>query len=357
LGHLGAGECNVETARRIAIAAGGRLMLVALITAMTTGVVLREGWAQPGPTATTGFQFALIGDLGYNAEQDALFANVLAEIDATPNLAFVVHDGDLWGDAYGGCRDEFYPARLDLFQRSVHPFIFTPGDNDWTDCWQERNGGYDQLDRLALLRGLFFSDSSSLGQRRIELNRQSADPAFVDYPENARWSLGGVTFLTLHVVGSNNNLGTGVDSEQVVATAEEWNARTKANLDWLRQGFADARAANSRAVMIVQQANPYFELQTWERTGFNELIDALREETVAFGRPVVLVHGDTHYFRIDKPLLASRNGPRIENFTRVETFGEPDHHWVHVTVNPADPNVFTFRQRIVEANVGVFRPR
>jgi hypothetical protein len=27
----------------------------------------------------------------------------------------------------------------------------------------------------------------------------------------------------------------------------------------------------------------------------------LREETVAFRKPVVLVHGDSHYFRIDKP--------------------------------------------------------
>jgi hypothetical protein len=143
----------------------------------------------------------------------------------------------------------------------------------------------------------------------------------------------------------------------VLATTEEWNARMKANLAWLRQGFAEARAANSRAVMIVQQANPYFELPTYQRSGFNDLIEALEEETIAFVRPVVLVHGDTHYFRVDKPLVNSRTRARIENFTRVETFGEPDHHWVHVTVDPADPNVFTFRQRIVEANVGVFRPR
>jgi hypothetical protein len=47
----------------------------------------------------------------------------------------------------------------------------------------------------------------------------------------------------------------------------------------------------------------------------------------------------------------SLSGPAIENFTRVETFGDPHHHWVQVTVDPADPNVFTFRPRIVPANV------
>ena len=72
---------------------------------------------------------------------------------------------------------------------------------------------------------------------------------------------------------------------------------------------------------------------------------------IAFGKTVVLVHGDSHYFRIDKPLGRRPNVAAIENFTRVETFGQPNHHWLHVTVDPDDPNVFTFRQRIVTANI------
>jgi len=72
--------------------------------------------------------------------------------------------------------------------------------------------------------------------------------------------------------------------------------------------------------------------------------------TVAFGRPVVLVHGDSHDFRIDKPMLGSL-GRRVENLTRVETFGENDNHWLKVTVDPTSPNVFVFDQRIVAANL------
>ena len=75
-----------------------------------------------------------------------------------------------------------------------------------------------------------------------------------------------------------------------------------------------------------------------------------------FGKPVVLVHGDSHYFRIDNPFRPKREpgkpvDPALENFLRVETFGSPNHHWLQVTVDPTDPNVFTFRRRIVAANV------
>jgi len=82
----------------------------------------------------------------------------------------------------------------------------------------------------------------------------------------------------------------------------------------------------------------------------------LEKETIAFGRPVVLVHGDSDFFRIDKPLGPPRvrgipSLPKVENFTRVETFGSPNHHGLGVTIDPNDPNVFVFRPRIVGANV------
>ena len=43
------------------------------------------------------FEFALIGDMPYDARQEKEFANFMREIDAA-ELAFVVHDGDLWYD-------------------------------------------------------------------------------------------------------------------------------------------------------------------------------------------------------------------------------------------------------------------
>ena len=55
--------------------------------------------------------------------------------------------------------------------------------------------------------------------------------------------------------------------------------------------------------------------------GFQDFLLALRDEVIAFRKPVAYVHGDSHYFRVDKPFLDAQ-GRRLENFTRVETFGD-----------------------------------
>src|SRR6185295_11722675 len=87
-------------------------------------------------------------------------------------------------------------------------------------------------------------------------------------------------------------------------------------------------------------------------TGFVDFLDALTAEVLAFDKPVVVLHGDTHYFRVDKPLIRAEGPPgrSIENFTRVEVHGYPNPHWVKITVDPSDPAVFTVREQIVERN-------
>ena len=78
----------------------------------------------------------------------------------------------------------------------------------------------------------------------------------------------------------------------------------------------------------------------------------LNRTPLAFVRPVALVHGDSHFFRVDKPfMIRGAKDPLVPNFTRIETFGDPNHHRVQVTVDPADPNVFTVRPRLVAANI------
>jgi hypothetical protein len=63
------------------------------------------------------------------------------------------------------------------------------------------------------------------------------------------------------------------------------------------------------------------------------------------------VHGDSHIFRVDKPLYGSTSGRAIENLTRVETVGHPDARWVRATVDPKNPSVFTFRVEVVPENL------
>ena len=281
-------------------------------------------------------QFALIGDQQYTPVQERLFENVIDAMNKE-RLAFVVHDGDIIGSDKP-CDDATFARRLRTFGRSVHPFILTPGDNDWTDCGRPSMGGFDPLERLAKLRALFLpAPGRTLGKRRMAVLSQGPP-----YVENLMWAQGPVLFATLHVVGTNNN----------AAKPAEYQARNAAGLSWMQAAFAVARKQRFRGVMLIMQANPRFDDK--KRNGFSDLLGALERETLQFQGQVVLVHGDTHYFRIDKPLVAAKGNPegsRLENFTRVETFGPPDVHWIRATADPRDPMVFQFEQRIVEANI------
>jgi hypothetical protein len=280
------------------------------------------------------FEIGLIGDFPYDAEKEVQAESMFDQLNGE-ELAFIVHDGDIKSGS-SPCEDGVLDKELERFEGSENPLIYTPGDNEWTDCHRT---GYDPNERLQRVRETFFTGGESFGKNSIVLTRQSED-----YPENARWSHGGVTFATLHVVGGNNGLNPDNDPDEHVA-------RNEANLAWLEETFEAARENDHAAVMLAIQAN-VFEEDTENPSGFADFKEALRQEVVSFGRPVVLVHGDSHNFRIDKPLYAEEGeeDSRILNFTRVETFGEHDVHWVRASVGSQNPEVLTFRPEIIEEN-------
>ena len=138
----------------------------------------------------------------------------------------------------------------------------------------------------------------------------------------------------------------------------------------MRDTFTFAAEHGSRAIMVIGQADPGFSTTEFDAPprdpvtlmqadgnpdGFVEFLTAFREEIIAFRRPVVYVHGDSHYFRIDRPMLDS-HGARLENFTRVETFGDHaengnnDVNWVKVLVDADSREVFAFQPQIVPGN-------
>jgi len=55
------------------------------------------------------------------------------------------------------------------------------------------------------MRAMFFPEGRSLGQRTVPVQSQRSDLARAKFVENLRWSLGGVTFATTHILGSNDN--------------------------------------------------------------------------------------------------------------------------------------------------------
>ncbi|MDP2904453.1 MAG: metallophosphoesterase [Methylovulum sp.] len=312
-------------------------------------------------TKSTPFSIALIGDFPYSEEKLPEAQNLMEDLNAHTELSFIIHDGDFKGGSVP-CDDKIYADRLATFNQSKHPLFFIFGDNEWTDCHRTAAGSYSPFERLALLRSQFanYSEQTSLGETKLPLKRQNEA-----FPENIRWSQDGVMFVGLHIPGSNNGLST-ADLYLDQAKAE-YKLRNAANLKWLRRSFAIATNANSAGIMVTIQANPWDFIPATGLTGFEDFLVALEEETRKFGKPVVLVHGDSHYFRIDKPLPSALPSevintdfpfimtwdsaePRLENFTRVETFGNPNTHWVKATIDKNDPNVFSFEQMIVEKN-------
>lgn len=273
----------------------------------------------PEPPPPPGaFSFGLIGDTGYTPSSIAKFLNVRDAMNDA-GLDFSVHVGDFKsGD--DPCPDSVYTDNRDRFDGFDHPLVYTPGDNEWRDC-------SDKLGRLAYLRGVFFADDQSLGDPSMTVQRQSAE-----FPENALWHDGPVTFVTVHTVGSDNNSGS-----------SEFGPRNAANIAWLEAAFDAARARNSAGVVILSQANPGFPPDATSRatkTGFKSFMEALRFEVKDWEKPVLYVHGDTHKFRVDQPKILGSTRP---NFTRVEVYGPSDENWVRVDVDPSDPNLFQVR--------------
>lgn len=285
--------------------------------------------------------FGLIGDLPYSKSEEQGFEDLIKNLNKQ-KLSFVVHVGDFKSQNQP-CHDDVYQLRLKQFHQSSNPLIFVPGDNEWTDCHKPEIS-YSPLERLELLRKLFFPRGQSLGKTPLLLKRQSTEKHFSDYKENSRWALSKVLFVTLHVVGSNNGFGRTPEEDQ------SFLQRQTANQKWLEQAFDDAKDKQYRALMLFIHGNPKFDLSSDDPSsqGFEGFLRNLETQMSEFDKPVVLVHGDTHYFRIDKPLRATDTKRRIINLTRVETFGVPDIHWLKVTIQSTNPNVFSFEPVLLE---------
>jgi hypothetical protein len=283
--------------------------------------------------------FALFGDTPYSSWEREQLPAMLAAM-GREGLAFAVHAGDIKSGS-SVCSDEVFLDVLGVFQAAPLPLIYVPGDNEWTDCHRRSNGGYDPLERLARLRTLFFAGDRSLGRNPLRLERQSRDPAHAAYRENVRWELGGALFVGLNVPGSHNNYhgpsGRGGPSPEFIE-------RSAANRAWLTQAFALARSRRLAGILIVIQANPGFEAASagQSRPAYRDFIDQLRTETQAYAGQVVLVHGDTHGYQLNQPLLDDAGHKVLENFTRVEVHGYPFMGWVRGTVSRGDPRVFRF---------------
>lgn len=278
------------------------------------------------------FRFLATGDAPYSKSQDSMYRNLLKQSESE-DFAFLMHVGDFKGGS-DPCTDENFSRIRDLFKAYPKPVVFTPGDNDWTDC---HTVGTDPIERLDKVRELFFRDAQTLRLEKLGAKFQSAsaEPAHKKFVENYRFTKSGVLFVVAHVVGSNNNMRDKNDAAKL-----EFKLRSEANQAFLKESVTEAVKSNARAIAVVIHANPNFETGT--NDGFNNFRATMREFLGTYRKPVVCIHGDTHYYRIDQPLKDEKKSTYM-NFTRMEVFGSPIVAGVVVTVNPDDPQVFSYR--------------
>ena len=281
------------------------------------------------------FTFAVIGDTPYGPAKLAEFPSLVAKINADPAVSFVSHLGDIKAGKNAACTDGYFATVRALFDGFADPFVYTPGDNEWTDCHVagKNNGLFTPTERLAAVRTLFFPVAGqTLGRDPMAVRSQAADPDNSAYVENVQFERGRVVFATLNITGSNNDgvsWGTPLpaNAADYPSQASEQASRARANAAWLDRTFAEAHEEKAAGVVLMFQADMW---DTAEPTlsGFDALVAQIGRLAADFGGPVLLLEGDSHSFRVDNPYSATSPlhalhaiTPVAENVTRIVVEG------------------------------------
>lgn len=320
---------------------------------------------------------AVFGDWPYNTllldNADLLLKSVNGDAD----VSWVVHVGDIHSGSMPCTSAGILPpipasnpgwnqGVYTIFQQFKPPVVYTPGDNEWTDCWKysaskpgELKSG-DPLKELASVRGLFFArPGHTLGLQDKEVFTQAvsydeAHPEDAQFVENVMWEDAKVMFVTVNMPGgSNNDTDPWGVFENQTARENERDQRTEADKRWLQAAFAEAQAHNDKAVVVALQADMWDpEAQAANKLGeYKTFVQALADATRAFPGQVLLLNGDSHRYLVDYPLAdrSSTTGqiydlPPVTNLTRIVVQGSTNApaEWLRLTIDGRKPYPFSW---------------
>ena len=339
----------LRSPRRRLLAAG--LFLVALSAPV-------RAVAGPETSSWAPLTLAVIGDTPYGAAQLDGFPSLVDAVNADAKVRTVVHLGDVKTGS-SRCTTEYLQTIARLVATFADPVVYTPGDNEWTDCHRAAAGGYDPLERLGAVRSEFFPDPGrTLGRRRAGLLTQAAEPDHATYVENSRWVESQVAFATVHVVGSNNDLvpwfGSAETAEQRARRLAEYEQRLAADLAWIDATFDAAEDRGLRGVVLAMQADMWDAFSVANNLpldGFTPLVRRIAGRAAAFDGQVLLLQGDSHRFRVDNPLAAGDPvhgvAAPVPNLTRIVVEGETVAEWLRLTVDPRSGRLFRWERMSV----------
>jgi hypothetical protein len=318
------------------------------VTAAATAVALAGNGTPINSGSANELTFAAYGDTPYSPALQADQPRLIDSINSDPKVDLVLHVGDTHSGSML-CDPGFNDLTFGWFQSFKDPLIYTPGDNEWTDCHRPAEGNHNPLVELASIRDQFFpTHGVTLGGRKKQVLYQSDA-----IPENVMWEQSQTVFVDISLPGSNNDLaawGAPYNTAELkAAQAQEVNARTTADLAWLDEAFAQAATDDAEGVVIFEQADMWDP--TAVLTGYTQpvpaagnlpatsdsVIGTLTKLAQALGKPVLLIEGDSHNFKVDNPI------PEAPNVQRVVVQGGADNPiaWLKVTVAPRGPQLFT----------------
>lgn len=243
------------------------------------------------------------------------------------------------GDLHSGkqrCTRFYDEAIFQMWKGFKKPVIYTPGDNEWADChklaqsggsWNKTTSKIDfvvdssgnpvdfaagnPLANLLLIRSIFFANPGwTLGKERVKVDSQALlhdrqHPADWKFVENVMWEQAGVLFVTVNIPGGSNNdadvwYGAPVQSADQVQEVAERNA---ADLRWLDVAFARAATNKVAGIVIAMQADMWDpEKGAANQSNYEPFVKSIHDGTKAFGKPVLMINGDSHVYRSDNPL-------------------------------------------------------
>ncbi len=311
------------------------------------------GNATPASNASRGTTMAILGDTPYGDAQLGAFPALVASINADPKVRTITHVGDIKTGS-SPCTTEYFETIRNQFDTFKDPLVYTPGDNEWTDCHRSAAGSYDPLERLDALRDVFFpSPGMTQGGHPRRVLSQAFDNDHGTYVENQRWRDKRVVFSMVHVVGSNNDLdpwfGTSETAEQRGRRLAEVSARTAAALDWIDETFDAATRSKAAGVALLMQADMWDAFSVANNLpldGFTPIVHRIAERARKFGKPVLLLQGDSHQYLVDQPMAGGDpiHGVTepVPNLTRIVVPGATATEWLRLNIDPQNPQVFSW---------------
>ena len=318
---------------------------------------------------------AVFGDWPYNTNLLNNAPLLLNSINSDRDVSLVLHVGDIHSgsmpctsagilSAITAANPGWNQGVYFAFQQFKMPVVYTPGDNEWTDCQKTKEfASGDPLKELASVRSLFFARlGKTLGLEDRDVVSQAAnfDPAFpadARFVENVMWEDNDVVFVTVNMPGSNNDSlpwANGFDNP--TAQANEIATRTAADIRWLQAAFRQAERRHAKAVVIGLQAD------MWDPAAvapggdgldkYTPFVTELANLANGFRKPVLLLNGDSHLYGADHPLADPNSStasihhtPLVPNLTRITVQGSTNApaEWLRLTIDPRTPGVFSWQ--------------